>query len=148
MRRVRFVAAARREFLAEVIYYNKERAGLGARFTAAMEEATARASAFRLTGSPASKSTRRVFVGDFPFAVVYRPTTDELSYSLLHITLAVPAIGCRVFKIADRVRRVLRGCCVRRQWSNGSLPSSSSVQRQPKFGGGSHGGIRKLPLIY
>ncbi len=66
MRRVRFVAAARLEFLAEVIYYNKERAGLGARFTAAVEEATARAAAFPLTGSPASKSTRRVFVRDFP----------------------------------------------------------------------------------
>lgn len=72
MRRVRFVAAARREFLAEVIYYNEERAGLGARFTAAVEEATARAAGFPLTGSRASKSTRRVFVRDFPFAVVYR----------------------------------------------------------------------------
>ena len=31
-----------------------------------------RAVAFPLTGSPASKSTRRVFVKNFPFAVVYR----------------------------------------------------------------------------
>jgi plasmid stabilization system protein ParE len=85
VRRVRFVAAARREFLAEVIYYNEERAGLGARFTAAVEEATARAVAFPLTGSPASKSTRRVFVKDFPFAVVYRPTTDGITvFALAH----------------------------------------------------------------
>jgi hypothetical protein len=35
VRRARFVAAARREFLAEVVYYNKERADLGARSTAA-----------------------------------------------------------------------------------------------------------------
>ena len=85
MRRVRFVAAARREFLAEVIYYNEERTGLGVRFTAAVEEATARAVAFPLTGSPASKSTRRVFVKDFPFAVVYRPTTDGITvFALAH----------------------------------------------------------------
>lgn len=85
MRRVRFVAAARREFLAGVIYYNEERAGLGARFTAAVEEATARAAAFPLTGSRASKSTRRVFVRDFPFAVVYRPATDEIIvFALAH----------------------------------------------------------------
>ena len=37
---------ARREFLAEVIYYNQERPGLGALFTAAAEDATARALAF------------------------------------------------------------------------------------------------------
>lgn len=78
MRRVRFVAAARREFLAEVIYYNEERAGLGARFTAAVEEATARAAAF---------------IG---------PRRTRLLYLLSHITLAVPATGCRVFKIANR----------------------------------------------
>lgn len=85
MRRVRFVAAARREFFAEVIFYNEERAGLGARFTAAVEEATARAAAFPLTGSLASKSTRRVFVRDFPFAVVYRLTTDEIIvFALAH----------------------------------------------------------------
>lgn len=72
MRPARFVAAARREFLAEVIYYNKEKAGLGARFSAAVEEATIRAIAYPLAGSPASSSTRRVFVKDFPFSVVYR----------------------------------------------------------------------------
>jgi plasmid stabilization system protein ParE len=78
VRRVRFVAAARREYLAEVVYYNKERAGLGARFTAAVEEATARAVAFPLTGSPASKNTRRVFIQGFPFALVYRSTIDGI----------------------------------------------------------------------
>ena len=46
MKKAKFVAAARREFLAEVIYYNKEQPGLGARFAAAVEEATARAVAF------------------------------------------------------------------------------------------------------
>ena len=73
MKRARFIAPARLEFLAEVAYYNGQEPGLGARFAAAVEEATARAVAFPLTGSPASKNTRRVFVRDFPFAVVYRP---------------------------------------------------------------------------
>ena len=72
MKRARFIAAARREFLAEVAYYSAQEPGLGARFAASVEEATARAVAFPLTGSPASKNTRRIFIKDFPFAVVYR----------------------------------------------------------------------------
>ena len=85
MKRVKFVAAARREFLAEVFYYNKEESGLGARFSAAVEAATTRALAFPLVGAPASKNTRRVFVKDFPFAVVYRPDTDGIIiFALAH----------------------------------------------------------------
>ena len=73
MNRARFIAPARREFLAEVAYYNGKERGPGARFASAVEEATARAVAFPLTGSPSSRKTRRVFVKDFPFALVYRP---------------------------------------------------------------------------
>ena len=73
MKRARFIAPARREFLAEVAYYNDQEPGLGTRCASAVEEAVARAVAFPLTGSPASKNTRRVFVKDFPFALVYRP---------------------------------------------------------------------------
>jgi plasmid stabilization system protein ParE len=62
MKRVRFIAPARREFLAEVAYYHMQEPGLGARFAAALEEATARALAFPDSGSPASKNSRRVFV--------------------------------------------------------------------------------------
>ncbi|MGQ0603069.1 MAG: hypothetical protein ACT4QE_15410, partial [Anaerolineales bacterium] len=51
MSRARFIAAARLEFLAEVIYYSEAEAGLGARFTTAVEEAAARAVAFPLAGS-------------------------------------------------------------------------------------------------
>ena len=78
MKRARFVGPARREFLLQVAYYNRKEAGLGARFAAAVEEATLRAVAFPLTGSPASRSTRRVFVKGFPFAVVYRPQPDSI----------------------------------------------------------------------
>ena len=85
MRRARFVAAARREFLAEVIYYNREEPGLGRRFAAAVEEATARAVAFPLAGSLAPKGTRRVLLKDFPFPVVYRITGDGIVvFALAH----------------------------------------------------------------
>lgn len=85
MRRARFVAAARHEFLAEVDYYKKESAGLGARFAAAVEEATVRAIAFPLAGSPCAKGTRRVLLQDFPFALVYRPTADGIIvFALTH----------------------------------------------------------------
>ena len=85
MRPARFVAAARREFLSEVIYYNKESPGLGRRFAAAVEEATARALAFPLAGSPAPKNTRRVLLKDFPFSVVYRTAGDGIIiFALAH----------------------------------------------------------------
>ena len=49
MSRAGFIAAARLEYLAEVIYYSEAQAGLGVRFTAAVEEAAARALAFPLS---------------------------------------------------------------------------------------------------
>jgi toxin ParE1/3/4 len=85
VKRARFVAAARREFLAEVVYYNQEEPGLGARFAAAVEDATARALAFPDAGAPATKNTRRAFLKDFPFAVVYRPDADGITiFALAH----------------------------------------------------------------
>ena len=55
MRRARFVAPARRELLAEVAYYNNKELGLGSRFLTAVEDATARALAYHLTGTLASE---------------------------------------------------------------------------------------------
>ena len=89
MSQVRFVDPARREFLAQVEYYEQEEPGLGARFAAYVEEATVRALAFPLSGPSASKNTRRVFVRDFPFSIVYRPE-DE---------------GILVFAVAHHARR-------------------------------------------
>jgi len=71
--RARFVAAARREFLAEVAFYNVAQDALGARFSSAVEEATARALVFPFAGSPSTASTRRVLLKDFPFPLSYRP---------------------------------------------------------------------------
>jgi len=78
VKRARFVAEARREFLAEVVYYNEAQPGLGYRFTKAIEEAAARAVAFPLAGSPAIANTRRVIVSDFPFSLFYRPEGDGI----------------------------------------------------------------------
>jgi plasmid stabilization system protein ParE len=74
----RFVPAARREFLAEIIYYNQEHDGLGSRFTAAVEEAAARVLAYPRAGSPGAAGTRRVFLQGFPFSVVYREVADGI----------------------------------------------------------------------
>ena len=89
MNRARFIAAARLEFLAEVIYYSEAEAGLGARFPAAVEEAAARALAFPQSGSPSRSNTRRVLVNGFPFSLVYRPERD----------------GIVVFAVAHHARR-------------------------------------------
>ena len=85
MRRARFVAPARRELLTEVAYYNNKELGLGSRFLAAVEDATARALVYPLTGKPASESTRRMYLKDFPFAIVYRPDKDGIVvFALAH----------------------------------------------------------------
>lgn len=72
MKRARFLAAARLEHLAEVAYYSRIEPRLGLRFTDAVEEATSRALAFPLAGSPSGSGTRRVLLKDFPFSLVYR----------------------------------------------------------------------------
>ena len=78
MKTARFIAAARLELLAEIIYYNKEQPDLGVRFAAAVEEATARALAFPRSGSPSRANTRTVLVKDSPFSVVYREEPDGI----------------------------------------------------------------------
>ena len=75
MNRVLFVEPARLEVLAEVAYYRRIEPGLGTRFLEAVDDATARALAYPLAGTTAQNRTRRVFLRDFPFALVYR--SDE-----------------------------------------------------------------------
>lgn len=76
--RAKFLAPARREFLKEVVYYNEQEQGLGIAFAQEVEEAAARALAFPDAGSPASKSTKKVFVNRFPFSVVYRADDEGI----------------------------------------------------------------------
>jgi plasmid stabilization system protein ParE len=85
VKRARFVAAARLEFFAEVVYYNEAQPGLGERFAAAVEEAAARAVGFPLSGSPSRAKTRRIIVKGFPFSIFYRPEPDEIIiFALAH----------------------------------------------------------------
>ncbi len=79
------MAAARREFLAEVDFYDREQPGLGIRFTEAVENAAARALAFPLAGSKAPGNTRRMILKGFPFTVVYRPVdTGIVVFAVAH----------------------------------------------------------------
>lgn len=89
MKQARFVAAAREEFLEEVVYYNTAQEGLGARFAAAVEKATALVLAFPGVGFPSMSGTRRVIVKDFPFSLIYRPNP----------------VGIVVFAVAHQSRR-------------------------------------------
>ena len=73
MTSARFIAPARREFLLEIAYYTAIQPELGARFASRVEEAVARAIAFPLAGTSATANTRRIFVQEFPFSLVYRP---------------------------------------------------------------------------
>ena len=85
MSRARFIAAARLEFLAEVIHYNEAEPSLGLRFAAAVEEATARALAFPRSGSPLRSNARRVILKGFPFSLVYRPEEEGIVvFALAH----------------------------------------------------------------
>jgi plasmid stabilization system protein ParE len=71
MRSIRFLAAARRELLAEALYYRESGAGLGVKFVRAVEQALAIAVQFPLAGSPGPAATRKVTVKGFPFSLVY-----------------------------------------------------------------------------
>jgi plasmid stabilization system protein ParE len=72
MKSVRFLAAARRELHAEVLF-SEARSGLGVKFTQAIEHALAIAVQFPLSGCPGPAGTRKVTVKGFPFSVVYLP---------------------------------------------------------------------------
>lgn len=74
MTRARFSREARSELLAQTVYYETIRRGLGARFRAEVEVPAKLAAAFPLHGKPAAGGTRRRLVVDFPFKVFYTET--------------------------------------------------------------------------
>lgn len=85
MNRVQFIEPARLEVLAEVAYYHRVEEGLGTKFLEAVEDATARALTYPLAGSPVQYKTRRVFLRDFPFALIYRSDDQGITvYALAH----------------------------------------------------------------
>lgn len=87
MKRVRLVADARREFFREILYYENERKGLGARFRRAAEEAFLHAGEKPGHGKPGALGTRRLLMRGFPFAIVYLETEDEVTvYAVAHLS--------------------------------------------------------------
>jgi len=79
VKRARFVAPARAEFLADIAYYDHVQPGQGARVAAAVEESTTRPLAFPLKGSTTTPTIRRVIIKNFPFSIVYRPEADGVN---------------------------------------------------------------------
>ncbi len=59
MKTIRFLAAARRELLAEALHYNETEAGLGAKFARSFEQALAIAVQFSLAGSPGPRVNQK-----------------------------------------------------------------------------------------
>jgi len=127
VKRIRFIAPARREFLSEVGYYNGKEPELGPRFAAAVEEAVMRALAFPLTGSLASKNTRRVFVKNFPFAVVYRSDAEGHRHLCGRPSLAQAGI------LAVSRSRPLTHASSGRVQSNAPLKHDVSDQEDPEL---------------
>ncbi len=99
MKTIRFLAAARRELLAEVLHYNEIEAGLGAKFARAFEEALAIAVQFPLAGSPGPAATRKVILKGFPFSAYYLEEGGEI------VVVAVAHHSRRPGYWMDRLKR-------------------------------------------
>jgi toxin ParE1/3/4 len=78
MKGIKFLAAARRELLAEVVHYNEVGPGTGVKFARAVEESLAIAAMFPHAGSPGPATTRKVIVKGFPFSVFYLKEAQEI----------------------------------------------------------------------
>ena len=78
MKKVKFIDAARREFLEQVAHYNSEQSGLGERFAKSVEEAVTLAISFPLAGSLSVSNTRRIMTRDFPFSVFYQSDSSAI----------------------------------------------------------------------
>jgi plasmid stabilization system protein ParE len=78
VKRIRFTAAAKQEFLSAIGWYDAASPGPGGRFVAAVEAAAVRAAAFPSGGSPAGAGTRRIVLGGFPFSLFYKQEGDGI----------------------------------------------------------------------
>jgi len=75
---VRFLPAACEELVASIAYYEERQRGLGARLNAEVEPAIATIIAFPAIGAAVARNARRLLLNRFPYAVVYRASTDEI----------------------------------------------------------------------
>ena len=85
MSRARFLEEAEAEFLREVEYYAEVQLNGAARFRKAVKAAVARALAFPRAGLPYFERTRRMFVRDYPFFLVYREEPGGIAvFAVVH----------------------------------------------------------------
>lgn len=78
MKAVAFHPDALEELEQQAVFYEQRSKGLGERFTAEVEAATALVVSMPGIGSPYKHGTRRVFPKNFPFSVVYREVEEAL----------------------------------------------------------------------
>ena len=78
MHSVRFLDAAREEFLAAAGRYDSSSAGLGEEFVKEVERIVERIAIFPDHGSPHLVGTRRAVIRKFPFDVVYLSTDGPI----------------------------------------------------------------------
>lgn len=78
MKHVAFLDEARVEFLAQAAWYERERAGLGGRFTLAVERAAERVAQWPHIGMTDATGARRTGVAGFPVSLVYRERDDDV----------------------------------------------------------------------
>ena len=116
MKKARFIAKARREFLAEVTYYTEAQPGLGARFSAAVEEAAARALAFPSQGRRQYRTLVASFSKLFHSPCSIGLTTMALLYSQFHTMRGTLPIGWTEHTSASpAVNRALRDKAAQRR---------------------------------
>lgn len=82
----RFASVAHLEIRAALEYYERQQAGLGARFLDEVESAISRILAMPQAWRPLSARTRRCLLHGFPFGIVYQIRGEEiLAVSLMDL---------------------------------------------------------------
>jgi plasmid stabilization system protein ParE len=76
--RATFNALAERELNDAAAYYERAQAGLGAEFILEIERLVAQATELPQAGFTIGREVRRRLCPRFPYAILYRPTVDEL----------------------------------------------------------------------
>jgi len=76
--RIEFRAEARAEFDEACDWYERQRKGLGADFTACVQETLDQISVSPEAHSPVFKDIRRAIVRRFPYSVFYRPEPERI----------------------------------------------------------------------
>jgi plasmid stabilization system protein ParE len=79
--RLRFHPAARAEFLATIVYYDRQVPGLGTQFLQEVEGVLGRLAEHPLSGPKVRGEFRRLGLRQFPYGVIYRVIGDDIRIS-------------------------------------------------------------------